>query len=200
MSPSVLSETSYVATRSTIATAVGFAEFQTLFENALPRAMCVFSVLAAYSVQWKEVVSMTADAAPHGFLMYLDAPVDRIMGIAGHHRRACAYLIGNPVDAEQMYRHNPAAILHSPLRVVLWEGENGQAMLTFDHPKEQFSCFDDPRITAVGAEINEKFAGLLRHLQLPVPDSMRMGEQQQRRPEGGMGNGSLQPPLRMQAG
>ena len=119
---------------------------------------------------------MTAKAAPHGFLMYLEAPVDRIMRIAGHSRRTRSYLIGNHVDAERMYRHNPAVMLHSPLRVVLWEDENGQAMFTFDHPGAQFSCFDDPRITAVGAEINEKFTKLLRHLQLPIPDSLSRSE------------------------
>lgn len=176
MSPSVLSDASYVATRSTIATSVGFSDFQARFEKAVPPVMGIFSVLAAYSVPWDEVVSMTAEAAPHGFLMYLDAPVDRIMRFAGHRRRTCSYLIGNHVDAERMYRHSPEVMLHSPLRVVLWEDENGQAMFSFDHPGAQFSCFDDPRIAAVGAEISEKFAGLLTHLELPIPDSLRGNE------------------------
>lgn len=179
MSPSILSETSYVATQSTIATSLGFVEFQTRFEKAVPSVMGIIAVLAAHTVPWDEVVSMTTEAAPHGFLMYLDAPVDRIMRIAGHRRRTCSYLIGNHADAERMYRHSPAVMLHSPLRVVLWEDENGQAMFTFDHPAAQFSCFDDPRIAAVGVELNEKFAGLLRHLQLPVPASMRAIEQRQ---------------------
>jgi uncharacterized protein (DUF302 family) len=178
MTPSVLSETSYVATRSTIATSVGFAEFQARFEKAVPRVMGIISVLAAYTVPWAEVVSMTAEAAPHGFLMYLDAPVDRIMRIAGHDRRTCSYLIGNHVDAERMYRHSPAVMVHSPLRVVLWEDENGQAMFTFDHPAPQFSCFDDPRIAAVGIEISGKFARLLRHLGLPLPYSLGRHEPQ----------------------
>jgi hypothetical protein len=176
MSPSVLSDASYTATQSTIATSVGFAEFQLRFENAIPRVINILSVVAAHSMPWEELVRMTTAAAPHGFLMYLDAPVDRIMRIAGHNRRTCSYLIGNHVDAEHMYRYNPAVMLHSPLRAVLWEGENGEAMFTFDHPGAQFSCFNDPRITAVGAEINEKFANLLRHLQLPIPDSLSRSE------------------------
>lgn len=176
MSPSVLADTSYVATRSTIATSVAFAEFQDRFEKAVPWVMGIISVLAAHSVPWEDVVSMTAQAAPHGFLMYLEAPVDRIMRIAGHGRRTCSYLIGNHVDAERMYRHSPEVMLHSPLRVVLWEDEHGQAMFTFDHPGAQFSCFNDPRIAAVGAEINEKFVGLLRHLELPIPDSLQGNE------------------------
>jgi len=178
MTPSVLSETSYVATQSTIATSVGYAEFQARFEKAVPRVMGIISVLAAYTVPWAEVVSMTAEAAPHGFLMYLDAPVDRIMRIAGHDRRTCSYLIGNHVDAERMYRHSPAVMVHSPLRVVLWEDENGQAMFTFDHPAPQFSCFEDPQIAAVGVEISGKFARLLRHLGLPLPDSLGPHEPQ----------------------
>lgn len=172
MNPSVLSETSYMATQSTIATSIVFAEFKARFEKAVPQVMGLVSILAAHLLPWDEVVSMTADAAPNGFLIYLDAPVDRIMRIAGHQRRTCSYLIGNHVDAERMYRHNPAVMLHSPLRVVLWEDESGQAMFTFDHPGAQFSCFEDQRITTVGAEINQKFAKLLTHLQLPLPDSL----------------------------
>ncbi len=175
MSPSVLSETSYVATQSIIATSVEFAEFKARFEKAVPQVMGLISIFAAHLLPWEEVASMTAEAAPRGFLIYLDAPVDRIMRMAGHKRRTCSYLIGNHVDAERMYRYNPAVMLHSPLRVVIWEDENGQAMFTFDHPAAQFSCFDDPRIASVGAEIADKFAKLITHLQLPLPDSMRCG-------------------------
>jgi uncharacterized protein (DUF302 family) len=173
MSPSVLPDSSYTATRSTIATAIPFNEFEARFERAVPQAVGVLSLLAACPVPWMEVVSMTAAAVPaHGFLIYLKAPVDRLMRIAGHQTRTSSYLIGNHVVAERMYRHSPAITLHSPLRVVLWE-EGGLAMFTFDHPGAQFSCFDDPRIAAVGFELNDKFAELLVYLQLPVPESLR---------------------------
>ncbi len=173
MSPTVLPESSYLAKRYTVATAVAYGEFEARFEKVVPQAICVLSVLAACAAPWSTVVKMTAEAsAAHGFLIYLKAPVDRIMRIAGHRRRACSYLIGNHVVAERMYRRSPAAMLHSPLRVVLWEEEEGQAMFTFDQPAPQFTCFDDPQIAEIGAEINERFAELLTHLQLPVPDSM----------------------------
>lgn len=178
MSASVLSETSYVANQTTIATSLGFAEFQARFEKAVPRVIGLYSTLAAYAMPWGEVVSMTAQAAPLGFLMYLDSPIDCIMRKAGHNRRTCAYLIGNHVDVERMYRHSPAVVLHSPLRVVLWEDEHSQTMFTFDHPGAQFTCFNDPRIAEIGVEINEKFVGLLKHLELPIPDSLRGHEPQ----------------------
>jgi uncharacterized protein (DUF302 family) len=174
MSPSVLPDSSYTATRLTIATSASFGEFEARFERAIPQAVGVLSVLAACPAPWADVVAMTAEAAPtHGFFIYLKAPVDRLMRIAGHQTRTCSYLIGNHVMAERMYRHSPAITLHSPLRVVLWEDKNGLAMLTFDHPGAQFSCFDDPEIAAVGIEINAKFAELLVHLQLPVPESLK---------------------------
>lgn len=173
MNPSVTSEASYQATKIAIATGVGYAEFEARFENAVPQAVCVLSTMAACRAAWEEVVTMTAEAAPHGFLIYLKAPVDRLMRIAGHKTRTCSYLIGNHVRAERMYRHCPAIMLHTPMRNVLWEDEAGQAMLSFEHPGAPFSCFDDPTIAAVGIEITERYADLLAHLQLPVPESLR---------------------------
>ena len=134
MSPTVLPESSYLARRYTVATAVAYGEFEARFEKVVPQAISVLSVLAACSAPWATVVKMTAEAsAAHGFLIYLKAPVDRIMRIAGHRHRACSYLVGNHIVAERMYRHSPAVMLHSPLRVVLWEEEEGQAMFTFDY-------------------------------------------------------------------
>ncbi len=173
MSPSVTQDASYRATKMTIATGVGYAEFETRFERAVPQAVFVLSTLAACPANWDEVIAMTAEAAPHGFLIYLKAPVDRLMRIAGHQSRACSYLIGNHVRAERMYRHSPAAMLHTPMRNLLWEDEGGQGMLSFEHPGAPFSCFYDPRIAAVGVEITERYADLLTHLQLPVPESLR---------------------------
>ncbi len=173
MNPSVLPESSYLARRYTVATVVTYNEFEARFEKAVPQAISVLSVLAACSAPWATVVKMTAEASPaHGFLIYLKAPVDRIMRIAGHRPRTCSYLIGNHVVAERMYRHSPEIMLHSPLRVVLWEDEEGQAMFTFDQPAAQFTCFGEPQIAEIGVEINERFAELLTQLQLPVPESM----------------------------
>jgi Domain of unknown function DUF302 len=51
-----------------------------------------------------------------------------ILRIAGQSRNALQYEIGNPLTASSMTRHNLAAALYAPLRVVLYETENGASV------------------------------------------------------------------------
>lgn len=39
--------------------------------------------------------------------------------MAGHHTKACEYLLGNHVIAESMFRHHPKTLLNAPLRVLV---------------------------------------------------------------------------------
>lgn len=72
-----------------------------------------------------------------------------------------------------MYRHDPAALLRTPLRLVVHQQQTPTAMLFFDLPSAQFACFGDQRIAAVGLTLDEKLAGLLEHLGASVPDQLR---------------------------
>jgi len=95
------------------------------------------------------------------------------MRAAGGDCCASSYLIGNCELAEQMYRHDAAAMLHAPLRFVVHQQQTPTAMLSFDLPSAQFACFGDQSITAVGQTLDEKLAALLKHLGASVPRELR---------------------------
>jgi len=68
--------------------------------------------------------------------------------------RAVQYDIGNPLTATRMTRHQLPASLYAPLRVVLYENEDGHAIFEYDRPSSLFGQFGDERVTAVGRELD----------------------------------------------
>ena len=57
-----------------------------------------------------------------------------LLQIVGRRRNALQYEIGNPLTASNMTRHNLAAALYAPLRVVLFEDERGKGVFEYDKP------------------------------------------------------------------
>ena len=166
--------TTYPATLLSVDTGCAFDEFEQKLHRAVPEApMFLLSALIAQCAQWDEIVRATTDHAPYGFVRYWSSPGSRMMHAAGHHGYASSYLIGNYELAEQMYRHDAAAMLHAPLRLVVHQQQTPTAMLSFDLPSAQFACFGDQRIAAVGQTLDEKLAALLEHLSAPVPWQLR---------------------------
>jgi uncharacterized protein (DUF302 family) len=67
----------------------------------------------------------------------------------GRVNKAVQYEIGNPLTASKMTRHQLAAGLYAPLRVMLYEDETGGSIFEYDKPSSLFGQFDDERVTVV---------------------------------------------------
>jgi uncharacterized protein (DUF302 family) len=72
-----------------------------------------------------------------------------LLQIAGRPRKALQYDIGNPITASLMTRHQLAAALYPPIRVVLYEDENGHAVFEYDQPSSTFGHLDDEQVSVV---------------------------------------------------
>ena len=72
-----------------------------------------------------------------------------VLGIYGKRLDAVQYLIGNPLTASTMTRYDLAAGLYAPLRVILYETEEGGSRFEYDLPSSLFGQFGDDRITEV---------------------------------------------------
>ena len=64
---------------------------------------------------------LIGDAAPFGFLIYFRNEVHPVMALAGDRADCVAYLMGNHIFAERMFRHDPRALMYAPLHTVIWE-------------------------------------------------------------------------------
>ena len=86
-----------------------------------------------------------------------------LLQIAGGRRNAVQYDIGNPLTASTMTRHQLPAALYAPLRVVLFEDEQGRGILEYDRPSSFFSQYGDQRVTAVGRYLDATLEAVLRN-------------------------------------
>jgi hypothetical protein len=76
----------------------------------------------------------------------------------GSRRNAVQYEIGNSLTASEMTRHQLAAALYAPLRVVLFEDEQGRGILEYDRPSSFFSQYGDGGVTGVGRYLDATVA------------------------------------------
>ena len=102
------------------------------------------------------------------FLLYWKLDLTPLMSLAGNRWRATEYLMGNHVIAETMYRHDPAVALYVPLRLAIYDSEEG-TRFTIEQPSSTLSSLGQDEITQVGIDLNRKLATLLSALNVEVP-------------------------------
>jgi hypothetical protein len=84
-----------------------------------------------------------------------------MLKIAGKARNALQYDIGNPVTASLMTRHQLAAALYPPIRVVLYENDAGHGVFEYDQPSTTFGQFGDEQVTSVARGLDAALARAL---------------------------------------
>ena len=79
----------------------------------------------------------------------------------GHVKKAVQFEIGNPLTAERMTRRRLAASLYAPLRIILYEDEQGCAAFEYDLPSSLFKQFGDNGVAETGRELDEELKQVL---------------------------------------
>jgi uncharacterized protein (DUF302 family) len=97
-------------------------------------------------------VKSAKDYEENGPTLSIVAAVDHgaDLQIVGRKRNALLYEIGNPLTATKMTRHQLPAALYAPLRVVLFEDEQGRGVFEYDKPSSFFAQYGDERVTEEG--------------------------------------------------
>lgn len=130
--------------------------------------------LAAFAAadDWTEVLAEAKRQAPHGFLRYFQIDVATAMVGSSTTWQSTEYLMGNHTIAERMNRHDPAVMLHAPLRTLLYAGPHG-TVFTLDQPSLLFASYGNPTIAAVGRELDTLLVQLIEALGGDVPALLR---------------------------
>lgn len=148
--------------RIDVATGVSFDEFRAAFEKAAPpfNAASVQEILDRDGT-WDDVLAAAAKNAPNGLMVYATIDALPLLRLAGHTTKAVEYLLGNHTIAETMFRHDPRALLHAPLRVLIYADADGNAVFSMDQPSAAFGSLGIAEVTEVGESLDRKVTNLL---------------------------------------
>lgn len=146
-----------------------YAEAVARFEQLIPIFdQPGFAVLTS----WADVEALAERKAPLGFMRYWTSDIMDVMVGEGAAGECSAYLMGNHVIAQRMYRYDSTAMLYAPLRVLIRQDDTGAAVFVIDQPSTLFDSFDNPAIAEVGRELDRLVANLLTTLGAPVPKEL----------------------------
>lgn len=151
MSSEIITEVTVPVRHVRIAIDTSFGDARTAFESILLQ-------LDARIAAWLRSgeVERTRQALEHSpdLSIFQSRDHGRVLRLAGLARKAVQYDIGNPLTASTMTRHEIAAALYAPFRVVLYEDEAGHAVFEYDRPSSVFGQFADERVTAVARTLD----------------------------------------------
>jgi uncharacterized protein (DUF302 family) len=143
-----------------IASSRPFAEVRQRLESAVPQLdPSIFETLARGDQARAQAYH---DNGPK-LSIFLSRDHGARLEIAGAKKNAVQYEIGNPLTATKMTRYQLAAALYAPLRVVLFEDEQGHGIFEYDKPSSLFGQFGDERVTDVGRYLDATLEAALRH-------------------------------------
>lgn len=123
-----------------------FTDVRAALERTVPQLdLTVLELLANEDV---ERVNSIKENGPE-LSIFLVRDHGALLQIAGRPRKALQYDIGNPITASLMTRHQLAAALYPPIRVVLYENDNGHGVFEYDQPSSTFGQLDDEQVSVV---------------------------------------------------
>ena len=100
-------------------------------------------------------------AAPTGLTILQSLNHGVALALRGGRRNAIQYGIGNVLIATEMTRHQLAAGLNAPIRVLLYEGPGGTAVIEYDRPSTLFAPFGNKAIDGVASRLDVQLQTVL---------------------------------------
>jgi predicted SnoaL-like aldol condensation-catalyzing enzyme/uncharacterized protein (DUF302 family) len=138
-----------------------FTDVQAAFERRLGRLdPDVYRALAEGGDPAAVRARLEAMAGSSGFMLFSTSDHGRVLRLVGQQRKAVQYVIGNPLFAVEMTRHAIGAALYAPLRVLIYEAEDGGTCIEFDRPSSLLGQFGDERVSLMAAALDQKLEDL----------------------------------------
>jgi uncharacterized protein (DUF302 family) len=139
-----------------------FEEVAKAFERQLGRFdPDVYNSLAASGDAEGVRAKIEAMAGPSGFMLFATHNHGALLRLAGQKRKAVQYVVGNPLFALQMTQHDIRASLYAPLRVLIYEDNEGKTCVEYDRPSSLFGQFGNDRIAPTAAMLDKKLEALV---------------------------------------
>jgi uncharacterized protein (DUF302 family) len=141
-----------------IETDKSFVEVRTSLEALVPQLNTAFRTALQRGADAQ--VRSELEALPE-LSIFLTRDHGGLLRVAGQSRNALQYEIGNPLTASSMTLNWLGAALYAPLRVALYEAEDGRVVFEYDLPSSLFGQFGDDRVTEVGRKLDRQLEAVL---------------------------------------
>jgi uncharacterized protein (DUF302 family) len=145
-----------------LATDKPFEDVTKAFERQLGRFdPDVYKALAGSGDAEAARAKIEAMAGPSGFMLFATHNHGALLRLAGQERKAVQYVVGNPLFALQMTQHDIRASLYAPLRVLVYENDEGKTCVEYDRPSSLFGQFGNDRIRPTAVMLDDKLVALV---------------------------------------
>src|SRR5262249_52442489 len=121
----------------------------------------VYKSLIAGGDAEKLRAKIKAMEGPSGFMVFRTSDHGALLCLAGQKKKAIQYLVGNPLFAVQMTKHDIRASLYAPLRVLIYENDEGKTCVEYDRPSSLFGQFGNAKVTDVATRLDRKMEQLV---------------------------------------
>jgi uncharacterized protein (DUF302 family) len=109
---------------------------------------------------------LKAAVSEEGLMLFNIQDHGKLLNLLGMPKKAKQYVLGNPLIAAMMTRHDIRAGLYAPLRLFVYETDDHTTHIEFDRPSSLFGQFNNPEVTVVAHNLDEKLANLIKEADL----------------------------------
>jgi uncharacterized protein (DUF302 family) len=116
---------------------------------------------AAFFEDWGSFATeITRHLGSSGFMLMHLIDHGEWLATAGINRKALRAILGNPLIAITMLRHDLTAALFAPVELLLLEEDHNRSSLTYVKPSSLMVVDDNPPLRAAALALDEKLAAL----------------------------------------
>jgi uncharacterized protein (DUF302 family) len=95
-----------------------------------------------------------------GFMRFLTNDHGAWMSRMGEEAKIRSYIIGNPLIAQTMMKHDPGVGLNVPIRVQIYRAPSGEVRLAYDLPSSLMSRLHNDDVSAAALKLDAKLRAL----------------------------------------
>jgi uncharacterized protein (DUF302 family) len=120
----------------------------------------VMQLVSATGDPQQAKASLQSMAGSSGFILLGTSDHGMLLGTVGPRRKIVQFVLDNPASALELTQHEARTALYTPVRVLLYEDENGRTCLEYDKPTSLVGHFGNDRVIATAARLDEMLADL----------------------------------------
>ena len=156
-----MTETPFDGVRVRYGSTKGYDELRAALLADIGERPVPINDIAAGTGDWESYRErVESHVGPSGFMLFGTVDHGAWITKAGIDRKAVRVILGNPLIAITMLRHDVTAGLFAPVELLLLEEDDGRSSLTYVKPSSLIVVSPSPELLSAAEELDAKLAAL----------------------------------------